>query len=474
MAVRAAIPAEQPNILLVLADDLSPEHLGCYGGKTIPTPHLDRMAARGLLFQTAWVTPMCGPSRAMIMTGCGAQRIGTWHNSLTVRADGKNPNAFAKYHVTLPRLLRSAGYATAIGGKLHELGGEPLSPEVGFDEACLHEKYGVLPEGGLFEGAWETRESLPGWGKPVTSRFWHPCIVENGKTRPTGPEDFGDDIFADFLLDFIRRQNDEGRPAFGFFSMGLPHTIAGEDAELPTTPLSGRPGCLTSGTWEECVRYVDALVGRLQKGLEDRGLADNTILIFTTDNGDQATGAKGSATESGCRVPLIMTGPEPVIGWKGVSSELFSLADLLPTFAAWAGAAVPSVDAIDGVDQSGVIAGTEKGRRTWLYSCIGTARMIRTAEWCLEAVDPLGGFPQGRLYWYQEGGGRQQMRDNPENRPAVAARADLVGILETIPYLDLTLPHVAAAVEKYGNAPHRHRLVPSYDPRDLADPSIGK
>jgi len=368
MSVRAEAPAEKPNILLVFADDLSPEHLGCYGGTKIPTPHLDRMAARGLLFQTAWVTPMCGPSRALVMTGSKAHRTGHWHNSLVVREDGKNPHMYAHYMMTMPRLLQSAGYATALSGKVHAMGGEPLSPEVGFDEACLHEKYGVLPEGGIFDGAWETRESFPGWGKPVSSRFWHPCIVENGKTRPTAPEDFGDDIFADFLLDFIRRHNDEGRPAFGFFSMNLPHTIAGVDADLPTTPLSGRPGCLTSGTWEECVRYVDELVGRLQKGLEERGLADNTILIFTTDNGDQATGAKGSVTEHGCRVPLIITGPQRFITVKGVTSALFNLAELMPTFADWAGADVPSADEIDGVNQAGFIAGRGEGREN---GCMG-------------------------------------------------------------------------------------------------------
>jgi len=100
--------------------------------------------------------------------------------------------------------------------------------------------------------------------------------------------------------------------------------------------------------------------------------------------------------------------------------------------------------------------------------------VIRTAEWCLEAVDPLGGFPQGRLYRYEVDGTRRQVHESSENRVAVAARAELEGILKTILHLDLSIPHVAAAVEKYGNAPHRHRLVASYAPRDLANPSIGK
>ena len=456
--------ATKPNILLIFADDLSPEYFGSYGGTKTPTPNVDRMAERGLTFQNAWVTPMCGPSRALVITGSYANRTGIWHNALNVRADGQDPHHFAPYHPTLAKVMKGAGYVTAISGKPHELGGDPRSPEVGFDESCLHElDIANLPEGAVFDGEWETRESLPGWGKPVTSRYWHPCIVQNGKLLKTKPEEFGDDIHADFLLDFMKRQRDAGKPAFGFFTMNLPHSIAKVGVpELPTTPLSGRPGKLTGGTFEECVQYVDVLVGRLLKGLEERGLTENTIVIFTTDNGDQMNG-KGSLTELGARVPLVIDGPAPWITRRGSTPALASLADLLPTLAAWGGADVPSTDVIDGVSLAGFIEKTAPAPREYLYSYLGTGRLIRDLDWCLEAVDPLVGLPVGRLYRYQPDGSRTLITMDAEDAAARKARARLMGYLEEIPHLDTSLPHVVDALEKYENAPHRHRPALAWD-----------
>jgi arylsulfatase A len=457
-------PAPKPNILLIFADDLSPEYFGSYGGTKTPTPNVDRMGERGLVFENAWITPMCGPSRAMVITGSYATRTGIWHNALNVRIDGNDPHHFALYHPTLAKVMKSAGYVTAISGKPHELGGQPSSPEVGFDEYCLHElNIKNLPAGAVFDGDWETRESLPGWGNPVTSRYWHPCIVQNGKLLDTKPEDYGDDIHADFLLDFMKRQSDAGKPAFGFFTMNLPHSIAKVGIpEQPTTPLSGRPGKLTGGTFEECVQYVDDLVGRIQKGLEERGLTENTIVIFTTDNGDQMNG-KGSLTELGARVPLVIDGPAPWVTLRGTTPALTSLADLLPTLAAWGGAEVPSTDVIDGVSFAGLMDKTAPAPREYLYSYLGTGRLIRDQDWCLEAVDPMVGLPVGRLYRYNSDGSRTLIAAGSTNADAIAARVRLMGYLEEIPHLDTSLPHVAEALEKYENAPHRHRPALPWD-----------
>ncbi|MEM9159217.1 MAG: sulfatase-like hydrolase/transferase [Verrucomicrobiota bacterium] len=455
----------RPNILLVLADDLSPENLGIYDG-SIATPHLDRLAQEGIYLQNAWATPMCGPTRVMVMTGSGAQRTGIWHNALKVRADGQNPVSFAQNHITLPRAMKDAGYATAIAGKPHLLGGAPNSPKVGFDEYCLHTlSTKKLPAGSHFDGKMETEYTLPGWQNPVTSRYWHPCIVENGKLLDTGDEDFGDEIFADFLLDFIEKSNRENRPAFAYFTMALPHTTAGADDEtqahrvpFPTTPSSGRPGKNYNGTWDEMVRYIDALMGKIRQQLEERSLIDNTIVVFTSDNGDQHTGAKMSATEQGARVPVIISGPREFIKPKGSSSALFSLADLLPTCVSWAAGEVPSTEIIDGISQADYFAYKSPAPRKILDSYCGTARMIRDQNWCLEAVDPLRDHPAGRLYRYNKDGTRTQLKPSEMTEASIIAKQYLERRLSELPYFDPSLPHIESALAAYSNAPHQHQL----------------
>lgn len=460
------IAAPKPNILLILADDLSPLNLGAYGG-TIPTPHLDRLADNGVYLQNAWATPMCGPSRAMLMTGCGAQRTGIWHNALNVRPDRKNPHDLAGNHLYISKAIKDAGYATAVAGKPHMIGGNPSAREVGFDQYCLHNLFVKdLPAGSEFDGKLETEASLPGWNNPVASRYWHPCVVQNGKLLDTTDNDFGDEMFADFLVEFFADSNRENRPAFGLFMMALPHTTAGADdlsqrdkVPFPTTPLSGRPGENYDGTWEECIEYIDTLMGRMQKQLKERGLDKNTIIIFTTDNGDQHTLAKMSATEQGARVPVIISGPSKQIKVSGSSDILFSLADLLPTCVAWAGGEVPSTDVIDGINHADFMAGKAPGPRKMLDSYCGTARLVRDADWCLEAVDPLEGFPDGRLYRYNKDGSHTQIVDGQMTERAMVAKKKLMRYLDELPYFDKSLPHIDAALKRYLSAPHRHKQV---------------
>lgn len=456
----------KPNILLVLADDLSPENLGVYGG-SIPTPHLDRLADNGVYLQHAWATPMCGPTRAMVLTGCGAQRTGNWHNALNVRPDQKNAYDLAGNHLFISKAMKDAGYATAVAGKPHMIGSNPMSNKVGFEQYCLHNLFVKdLPAGSEFDGKLETEASLPGWNNPVTSRYWHPCVVQNGKLLDTTDHDFGDELFADFLVDFIADSNADDRPAFGLFMMALPHTTAGADdrsqrdrVPFPTTPLSGRPGENYNGTWEECIEYIDTLMGSIQKQLEEKGLAENTIIIFTTDNGDQHSGAKMSATEPGARVPVIIAGPAEHIKVEGSSDILFSLADLLPTCVAWAGGEVPSTDVIDGINQADFLAGKAPAPRKWLDSYCGTARLVRDMDWCLEAVDPFEGFSEGRLYRYTQEGGRLLIKEEEMTKPSKQAKARLMAHLEQLPYFDRSMPHIDAALIRYLSAPHRHKQV---------------
>lgn len=453
-----------PNILLIVADDLSPENLGHYGGERIPTPNLDRLSSMGITFENAWTTPMCMPSRAQILTGSNATRTGLWHNQLTVRSDGRNPFEFARFHPTIPKLLTEVGYRTALAGKAHAIGtgiaGTPnLNPsKAGYDQWSIYDSSGILSEA----RNWEAEHTPPGFRGPVASRYWQPSIFENGKPRLTEPDEFSDDLFADFLLEFMEDSARSGQPSLSIFMMILPHTVAGGRPNMPVTPAEGDPGNNRDGTFEGCVAYIDVIVGRIVDRLEETGVLENTIVIFVSDNADQGFG-KTVVVEQGARVPMFIIGPERYIPEPRRSRSLVSLADLLPTFADWAGARVPTLEEIDGVNLGPYLRGESSAPRTWLYSYAGTAAVIRDAEWVLEAYDPIGGH-EGRLYRYENHYGnilesyRQKFPNDTDDEDAIEARARLVDILRKIHVFDIENANVRAALERYQKAAYPHRL----------------
>ena len=161
----AGAVATRPNVIVVMADDLSAKDLGCYGHPTNATPHLDRLIGTGVKFRTCWATPICSPTRAQIMTGRYGFRTQWFHNDMKV-----NEPLCAK-HLTLGQVFQKAGYATAIAGKW-QLPGK--FAQYGFDEHCMWKN---LKDGG-FDGPVEQKgHSLP--GRPA--RYWHPAIVRNGE-----------------------------------------------------------------------------------------------------------------------------------------------------------------------------------------------------------------------------------------------------------------------------------------------------
>ncbi|MBN2451686.1 MAG: sulfatase-like hydrolase/transferase [Lentisphaeria bacterium] len=455
-ASAAAPPARQPNFLVIMADDLSPGHFGCYGGSRAKTPHLDALARSGVCFRTCWATPMCAPSRAMIATGRYAHRTGIYHNGLAIPT-GKFPaRQWAREHLTFARLLREHGYATALAGKIMEMGGRIGSPEVGFQEYCHHVSNGKLPDGKTFEGVWESDRALPGWSGPVASRYWHPCLVRNGEAVPTSPDLFGEDVCADFLVDFIRRHRDA--PFLAYYPMNLPHGTA--TGKLPTTPLSGRPGQNQGGAMAECVSYIDVLVGRLLTALEETGQLRHTLVLFTSDNGDAGWG-KTWATEEGARVPLLAGGPT-WLRQRGPADQLVSLADIFPTLAELAGAGLPEGYDVDGCSLAAFLCGETDRTRDVITSSIGTGRMVRDRRWLLEAVDPVGGHPRGRLYdcgTEREPGQYREMTDSQEPE-AIEARRRLEKVLGDTPFLNPEDPATAKALEAYRKHPYPHRLGP--------------
>jgi arylsulfatase A len=323
-----------PNIVFIMADDLGAECLGCYGGQSYKTPRLDRLAQSGLRFDHAYCTPLCTPTRVEVMTGQYPVGNG-WPDGIWTKPRAEqflDPGTY-----TFARMLKDAGYATAVAGKwqLARFEDRPDHPSrLGFDRHCLWTwKYTEAP-------SWVRTE---GGGRP--SRYWDPGLWRDGSLMEGTKGRFGPDICTEFLLDFI--DQNATRPFFIYYPMMLTH-----DPFVPVPGMEGdKQGSNSQDNFAGMVEYTDKLVGRIADRLEERGLREKTLLIFTGDNGTNAKivsklngrsvqGGKNHLNDAGTRVPFI-------VNWPGIAprgkvvEDLIDFTDLLPTFAEVSGANIP-------------------------------------------------------------------------------------------------------------------------------------
>jgi arylsulfatase A-like enzyme len=367
----ADVKPRQFNFVVILADDLGAAELGCYGNASHRTPHLDRLAREGMLFRTCYSTPICSPSRVMIMTGRYGFRTG-WYNF--TKRPGSPTYKDSTYdlgtaEVTFADLLKDAGYATGLSGKWQLTGAVPtLVHDCGFDDYMIWAYKHNLPPGVVHTGGWENVE------RQTTERYWHPSIVVNGTYRPTKESDYGPDLFTDHTIDFIRRN--KSRPFVAYCPMCLTHR------PWRPTPDLEHPGQKTKPGLKANVEYMDHLVGRIVQAVDDEGLGDRTIVLFTGDNGTQGYG-KGTVTEFGVRVPLIVRCPGTVRA-GGVSDELADLTDVLPTLVDFAVVQLSKDLKIDGVSLRPTLCGEEGPHRKWVFSYLHEQRILRDKRWLLE------------------------------------------------------------------------------------------
>jgi len=367
-----------PNLIVILADDLGAKELACYGNKEHRTPNLDHLAQTGVQFKTCYATPLCHPTRFEIMTGQYGHNNGVFQ--FPARRGGPvagSPEDDIARHVTFAQVLKPAGYATAHAGKWQLTGKVPsLIRECGFDEYCMWAYKHNLPPGVEHTGGWE------GKAGEKTSRYWHPSIVKNAEYLPTGPNDYGPDIFTDFVIDFINRHKDE--PFFVYCAMCPTH---GPFYVTPDTVQSEQGKFENLRTnFKANVEYLDKLVGRIVQALDAAGLRENTVIFFTGDNGTGGQG-KGEPTELGARVPMIVNCPGVVKPSKA-SDELVDLSDILPTLADFAGAELPKGKPIDGRSFVPLLRGRKGPTREWIYSYLGDRQILRTKRWLLEDNGP--------------------------------------------------------------------------------------
>lgn len=348
----SAFAAEEPNIILIMADDLGYETLGTYGGVSYETPNLDRMAAEGMKFTHCYAQPLCTPSRVQIMTG---------------RYNHRNYHCFGvlpKTEVTFGQLLQEAGYATAIAGKwqlwgtntkMAEDAGTGYMPnDAGFDEYCL----------------WQVTQIKKGG-----ERYADPLIESSSAGLKKYPDAYGPDLFVDFVNDFIERKKDE--PFFVYFPMALTHD--------PFVPTPDSPEWSSDRYkkniehFSDMVTYMDKSVGRILAKLEELGLRENTLVLFTGDNGTDRdmkhsrmadgrviAGMKGSPVDAGTRVPLIASWPG-VVPRGAVSENLIDFSDFLPTLVEFTDATLPQDRVIDGRSFADQLRGKAGNPRDWVY-----------------------------------------------------------------------------------------------------------
>jgi arylsulfatase A len=397
-----------PNLIVIMADDMGAKELSCYGNAEHNTPNLDRLGETGVRFETSFATPICHPTRAMIMTGQYGCHNGIYN--FAGRRGGPDRDSpvedLGANHITFAQILKPRGYATALAGKWQMSGKLPnMIHECGFDEYCVWAYKHYLPEGVKHTGGWENP------GKP--SRYWNPSILRNGEYTPTGSDDYGPDIYTEFLVDFIKRHKEQ--PFFLYYPMCLthgPHLPTPDNVEPDSDRYKGK-----QENYKGTVEYTDKLVGRLVKALDDLGLRENTILFFTGDNGTGGSG-KSDPTELGARVPTIVNGPG-IVKPRGGTGELTDLSDILPTLAEFAGADVPKDRPIDGRSLAPFLSGEADTTRDWIFSYIADRRILRTQRWLLEDNSPLH---WGRLYDCgdsRDGTGYEDVTGS--DRPEVAA-----------------------------------------------------
>ena len=348
----AAQPAPRPNIIFILADDLGYGDLGSYGQRIIQTPNLDRLAAEGIRFTQFYAgSTVCAPSRSVLMTG---RHMG--HTRVRGNAGAGNYAAqtLAAGDVTVARVLKDAGYATALVGKwgLGEIGSEGEPNRHGFDEF-----YGVVNQTHAHnhypDFVWRNREKVP-LPNVVT-----PVGTTPGAGYATARVQYANDLFFDEARAFIDRSRD--RPFFLFLSLTVPHAnnerarALGDGQEVPdygpyaskdwADPLKGQAAMITR---------MDGCVGELLAQLKRLGIDDRTLVVFTSDNGPHKeggpaydpdffdangpfSGIKRSLTDGGIRVPFIARWPKAITP-GGVSPHVGYFGDMMATFAELAGA----------------------------------------------------------------------------------------------------------------------------------------
>ncbi len=345
--------ADKPNVIFILADDLGIGNVGCYGADNYRTPHIDKLAAEGTRFTQCFTAALCGPSRAMIMTGRYAFRNGSSNQDACMVMPNKE--------LQLGRVFKSAGYKTASIGKWGQLPDDP--DESGFDDYLR------------FNGSGVYRNQKE--GKAETYRV-------NGTEMKLADNEYMPDLMHEHMMKFIAEHKD--KPFFVYYPMSSVH------GDLLPTPDSVSN---TQDLMADNIAYMDKLVGKLVSELEALKLRQKTLIVFMGDNGtgkgqaERATiggkvlsGMKGTMLECGGLVPMIANWPAKMPAGK-VSADLIDSTDFLPTFAELSGGTLPVDTIFDGKSIAPQLRGEVGDPREWVFNQLAAMWYVRDTKWKL-------------------------------------------------------------------------------------------
>ena len=376
----AAARGKKPNFIIFFTDDQGYNDVGCFGSPKIKTPRFDRMAKEGMKFTSFYAQPVCGPSRAALMTGCYPIRVAEPGNK-------KNQhNILHPKEITIAEVLKKAGYATALVGKWHLAGGRRAEypPELMPNAQGFDYFHGTPLHNGF------TRE--------VSARSFKTQIARNGKVI----DDFVDQDEMDNLtqtytkeaLAFIKKNKD--RPFFLYLAHNMPH--------VPLGASKAFRGKSKRGLFGDVIEELDWSMGRVLDTLKELGIDENTLVLFTSDNGpwiekhlgdyggsaDPLRGWKMSAWEGGPRVACIVRWPGKVPAGK-TCDEITTTMDLMPTFARLAGTKEPADRIIDGRDIRDLMTGKPGAKSPheafYTYNWVRLTS-VRSGKWKLALARP--------------------------------------------------------------------------------------
>ncbi|NDG71655.1 MAG: hypothetical protein EBY32_10220 [Proteobacteria bacterium] len=375
-----AEPARKPNIVFILADDLGNGNISAYGADNFKTPNIDALAKSGTLYERCFSAPVCGPSRAELMTGRYGFRTGMTGN------DKESAKIMAAAtEIMIPKVLKPAGYVTGQVGKWSQV---PLEPaDWGFDEYLRFQASGDY---------WNTQKRAEKY-------------TVNGKSVPLANGEYLPDKMHNFAVDFISRHRDE--PFFLYYPISHVHT--------------------------DILPYMDKLVGKLVAELDRLKLRDNTVIFFVGDNGvhpgegDRSTirgrrisGAKGMMLEGGSLVPCIVSWPGKIAAGK-VSPDLVDFSDFFPTISELAGAKLPEGVTIDGKSFASILKGEEGTLREWIFVQLGRNWYVRESKWKLNHAGELFDMKDAPF-------DEKPVATDSSDPEAIAARARLQAVLDKL------------------------------------------
>ncbi len=457
----AALPAgyaaesrDQPNIVLIVADDLGYGELGCYGQQVIQTPRLDELAREGLRFTQFYSgAPVCAPARCVLLTGK--------HSGHAAIRDNRQPKGLEELHekynweypgqqplpseeVTIAELLKARGYTTAAFGKwgLGHVGTSGDPNEQGFDlfygYLCQFQAHNYYPR---FLWRNHTKEPLPG----------------NNATQ-TG-DTYAPDKFAEEALRFIREHR--AGPFFLYLPFTIPHlsiqvpeeSLAQYEGKIPEVPYEHRSAYQRHPSpragYAAMISHMDRDIGKIVDLIDELGLAENTLILFTSDNGPTferlggadsdffnssgpLRGRKGSVYEGGIRVPLVARWQGKISGER-VTDHIAVFWDVLPTLCEITGAEAP--DGVDGISFAPTLFG-DTGQREhehlyWEFPSYGHQQAVRAGDW--KAVRHNVNRPKSEFELYNLKSDLAERDDLAKEHPEIVRRLSEIALAEHTP-----------------------------------------